>query len=163
VAIADEIGLAQVSSEGRLQLAIVHVRIGDHEAAAALAQAGLDYEFASTSANLALVQGIALAHQDDKTDARRAMAEALDAADALLAATPDSYTSLDTRALALCGLAVTGDPSRLGEAADSFRRARAITRADGIVQRVMYLFDGLAACDETGRLARVRSAGTGDD
>ena len=86
----------------------------------------------------------------------------MNAADALLAQTADAYDELDSRALALCGLALLEDAARVSEAIEAFRAARALTRAEGIVARVLRLFDALAVSDEAGILAAVRPAAAGE-
>jgi hypothetical protein len=85
-------------------------------------------------------------------------------AEALLQ-TSTTYGALDTKALALCGLALVDDSARLTEAATTFRAAREIMRADGIVGRVLRLFDALAMSDRTGVLDAIRpqAAGTAPD
>jgi len=68
------------------------------------------------------------------------------------------YAALDTKALALCGLALTTEPGKAAEARTAFRAARAITSADGIVRRTLTLFDALAAADQGSILAGTRHA-----
>jgi len=65
---------------------------------------------------------------------------------------------MNVRALALCGLAITGDPGRIDDAITSFRAARAITTAPGILNRVLRLLDAVAAVDADGSLNPARSA-----
>jgi len=55
-----------------------------------------------------------------------------------------------------------GDKSHLPEAVDAYRAARAITKAPGIVGRVLRLFDALAVVDEDGILFGVRAAAGGE-
>jgi hypothetical protein len=74
-----------------------------------------------------------------------------------------SYDALDTKALALCGLALTTEPGKAAEARTVFRAARAITSADGIVRRTLTLFDALAAADQDGILAGTRQAAAAAD
>jgi tetratricopeptide (TPR) repeat protein len=133
----------------------------ENEAARAAAQAALGYDFEPARDNAALLHGIALLRLGSVDEARAAFTDALNAADALLASTPDTYDELDSRALSLCGLAVTGDAGRVTEASEAFRAARAVTRGEGVVAQVLQLFDALAACDESGVLAPVRPAAAG--
>jgi tetratricopeptide (TPR) repeat protein len=148
VQIADQVGHAQGSSEGRVYLAMTH--------------AARAYDHAPTSDNVALVVGIALLRQGRLGGAREAFREASSAAESLLAHTHDSYDELDTKGLALCGLALLEDETRVDGAIEAFRAARALTRAEGIVARVLRLFDILAARDEAGILAPVRPAAAGE-
>jgi tetratricopeptide (TPR) repeat protein len=162
VRIADEIGLAEVSSEGRVNLAITHLQAGDFDLARAAAQAARGYNYAPMSDNAPLVLGIVLAREGRVDAAADAFHDALHAADRLLARTADAYDELDSRALALCGLALLNAPARVSEASDAFRAARAITSANGIVARVLRLFDALAISDETGILGPIRPAAAGE-
>jgi tetratricopeptide (TPR) repeat protein len=162
VRIADEVGVAQGSSEGRVHLAIAHLHAGKFDLARATALSARGYDYAPMSDNVALVLGIALAREGRVEEARHAFRDAANAADALLAHTAEAYDELDNRALALCGLALADDPAWVSEASEAFRAARAITCAEGIVARVVRLFDALAVSDETGILAPVRPAAAGE-
>jgi tetratricopeptide (TPR) repeat protein len=162
VRIADEIELAQGSSAGRLQLAVAHLQRGAYDLARAHAQAAQGYDYAPMTDNAALVLGIALTREGNVEGARQAFRTALDATDRLLAETPDAYDELESRALALCGLALMGDSSRIDDAAKAFSAARAITCARGVVARALRLFDVLAMSDETGVLTPVRRAAAGE-
>ncbi len=83
-------------------------------------------------------------------------------ADALLAQTAQLYAVLDSKGLALAGLALcaageeTAERHRVSsrnsvsEAVTAYRAARAITTAPGIVQRALRLFDALAVADAAG-------------
>jgi hypothetical protein len=73
-------------------------------------------------------------------------------ADTLLEHTKDDYHALDTKALALCGVALIDDIDRIAEASTMFRAARAITQDKGTVRRVLRLFDALALADRSGIL-----------
>ena len=85
----------------------------------------------------------------------------MDHVETLLSAYAQNYAALDSKGLALCGLALTEDPKRIAEAVAAYRAARAITKATGIVQRVLRLFDALAQADNHGVLAPVRAAAAG--
>ena len=159
--VADEIGSAQGSSTGRVTLATAYLQADAFDAALATAQAARDYDYAPMSDNVALILGIASPRQGRANAAREAFGEAVNAADALLARTPGAYDELDNRALALCGLAIVDDPARASEASEAFHATRRITRADGIVARVLSLFDTLADGEETGTLAPVRAVAAG--
>ena len=72
----------------------------------------------------------------------------------LLALADRNVNALEARALALSGLAVaTGDPAQAAEAAEAFARARAVTRAPGVVADTRRLFDIITAHDHSGILA----------
>jgi hypothetical protein len=100
--------------------------------------------------------------QGDRDAAREAFTAAVVQADALLALTPEYYRALDSKGLALCGLALLGEDAG-GLAADAYRAARAINREAGVVARVLRLFDALAVADTEGALAEARGAAAGED
>ena len=72
-----------------------------------------------------------------------------------------NVSALDNKGLALCGLALCEDERHLTVAEEAFGAARKITRAKGVVARVLNLFDALAVADKAGLLARVRKAAEG--
>jgi len=164
IRIADETGLAQGRNEGRVSLAKVQLLTGELDTAVTTALAAGD-EYPSTAAQLALIAGIARARQRDSAAAARAFADAVTFATTQLEQTTENYGALDTRALALCGLALVDGLDHLAEAGSDFCAARRITRAAGIVQRVLRLFDALTPADQTGMLAPLRqiAAGMTDD
>ena len=125
-------GLAQGSSEGRLAARHGVPARGELDLARATAQAARGYDYAPMSDNVALVLGIALpaqGHVERPGSVPRCVERRRWAA----RADGDAYDELDSRALALCGLALVEDPARVSEASEAFCAARAITRADGIV------------------------------
>jgi len=115
--------------------------------------------------------------------AQEAFTKSIAQADEILAKTPDYYSALDAKGLALCGLAITGrgDPSMptganagktvlpdnvtvrdgwvaptINDAIETFRAARKIAPHAGVVKSVLRLFDELVKCDEEGVLKGVR-------
>ena len=72
------------------------------------------------------------------------------------------FSTLECKALALCGLTLTDHPDQLPEAITLFPTARAITTAPGIVTRTLRLLDAIAVHDTTGRLATAHTAAQGD-
>ena len=83
----------------------------------------------------------------------RAFSDALTAADSLLALADRNVDALEVRALALSGLAVVaGDPARAAQAAEAFARARAVTRAPGVVADTRRLLGIVTAHDHPGIL-----------
>jgi tetratricopeptide (TPR) repeat protein len=162
IEMADAFGLAQARGLGRLILATVYLLAGDLDAARETATAARAAGYPPSEAGISVVLGIALSRQGQADAAKQAFNDALESAEAMLALTPDRWDARDTKALALCGLAALGDPDRIDEAATTFRAARATTQAAGIVQRVLHLFDALAAGDETSGLQPIRSLAAGD-
>ena len=109
---------------------------------------------------MSLLLGITQLRQDQPAAAVREFRDAAAQADELLEQASGAYATQDTRALALCGLALTTDHEK-AEAIAAFRAARAITSADGIIKQVLALFDALAAADHGGILAGIRPAAEG--
>ena len=120
--------------------------------------AARDHDYPADRARLSLLSGIVWLRQDQPTVAASEFQQALTQAEQQLEPASGDYQALDTKALALCGLALTTEPGKAAEAWTVFRAARAITSADGIVRRTLALFDVLAAADRRGILAGTRQA-----
>jgi tetratricopeptide (TPR) repeat protein len=162
VNIADEIEFFEARAENRLRLAEVSLHAGELADARVTAEATRDCAYVPTAAASALVLGAALLAERRNEAAKHAFREALRGADALLAHADDNCDALDTRALALCGLAVVDDAGRMSEASAAFRAARTRTRAAGVVDRTLRLFDRLAARDRKHVLQAIRPVAAGD-
>ena len=139
-------------------LAQIQLLAGDLPAARQAISAARDHDYPSEGARLSLLSGITQLRQDRPMAAAQEFRDAITQADELLEQTSGAYDALDTKALALCGLALTTDPGKAAEAATVFRAARAITSADGIVRGTLALFDALAVADRGGILAGTRQA-----
>ena len=162
IRISDEIGFSQGRNQGRLSLATVYLHAGELDAARETAQAACAGDYPPTAADLSLISGIVLARQEKRDAASRAFTDAMRSADTLIEQTNGNYHALDTKALALCGQALTNGTGQLTEARTIFRAARTITRAHGIVQRVVRLFDALAPADPAGILKPIRVVASND-
>jgi tetratricopeptide (TPR) repeat protein len=121
--------------------------------------------------NISALHGIIALREADVNVARQAFTSAIAQADEILAKTPDFYSALDAKGLALCGLVLTKDLTGLREsrpdvegadedlsglitqAIETFRAARKIAPHAGIVKAALRLFDELAKCDPEGLLA----------
>jgi tetratricopeptide (TPR) repeat protein len=156
--IADAIGSAQQQSEARRTLALIQLLTGDLAAARQAISTARDHDYPADRARLSLLSGISWLRQDQPAAAAEEFQAAITQARQQLEQTSGDYAALDTKALALCGLALTTEPGRAAEACTVFRAARAITSADGIVRRTLALFDALAAADQGGILAGTRQA-----
>ena len=74
----------------------------------------------------------------------------------------DRVETVDLKALALCGLAVSNnEKTYVDRAKRAFARARSITQAKGRVDHVLKLFDQIEALDKKGLLAELRDAAAG--
>ena len=107
------------------------------------------------------VLGVVAYRQHDLRVAKEAFTSAIARADDLLAMTPDRYAALDAKALALCGLALSGDGEQIPAALAAFTSARKVTSAPGVVKKVLLLFDALAQADKNHILADLRPAAAG--
>jgi len=156
--IADAIGSAQAQSEARRILALIQLLTGDLTAARQAISAARDHDYPPDRAPLSLLSAIIWLRQDRPTAAAEEFQASMIQAGQQLEQASGDYDALDTKALALCGLALTTEPGKAAEACTVFRAARAITSAEGIVRRTLALFDALAAADRGGILAGTRQA-----
>ena len=156
--IADAIGSAQAQSWAHRTLALIELLTGDLAAARQAISAARDHDYPADRARLSLLSGIIWLRQDRSAAAAGEFQQALTQAGQQLEQTSGDYQALDTKALALCGLALTTEPGKAAEACTVFRAARAITSAEGIVRRTLALFDALAAAERGGILAGTRQA-----
>jgi tetratricopeptide (TPR) repeat protein len=163
IEIADDIGNAQYQKVSRTSAAIASLYNGDLPAARQMAEAADGYHFPLGDAQNSTVLGIVAYRQADLNAARAAFAAAIARADELLEMTPDRYAALDAKALALCGLALCGDMDQIPGAREAFTTARKVTSTEGVVKRVLQLFDALAQADTGHILADVRPAATGSE
>ena len=161
--IADAIGSAQAQSLARGILARIQLLAGDLAAARQAISAARDHDYPTDRAALSLLSGIIWLRQDQPAAAAEEFQAAITQAGQQLEQASGDYRALDTKALALCGLALTTEPGKAAEACTVFRAARAITSADGIVRRTLALFDALAAADQGGILAGTRQAAEAAD
>jgi len=161
IEVADAISNGQMQTEARVSLARIQLLTGDLQAAQQTALAARDHPFPPSRAQVLLLLGITHIRQDQSAAAAQDFRDAIAQAEELLQYSSGTYEAQDTRALALCGLALTTDPDKAAEATAAFRAARAITSADGIIKQTQTLFDALAAADRDGILNRIRPAAEG--
>jgi tetratricopeptide (TPR) repeat protein len=161
VEIGDAIGNAQVQAEARRDLEWTLLRAGDLPAAATIAQAARDHRYMPAQAGIALIDGIIRLRQGDLPAAAQAFTEAVSHADQRLGTSPQDYDTLDTKALALAGLTLTGPSNHVAKAAAVFHAARTITTEPGITDRVLRRLKTLTPVDPEGMLQPLESAATG--
>ena len=157
IRIADDIGLVQTQGEARYGLASAQLLQGALAAARQTAEAARTHVVPTNNANVSALLGIVLLRQGALNPARVAFTQAISQADALLEQTSHDYGALDTKALALSGLALLGEASQLVEATATVRAARAINHDAGVVRRVVRLLEALAVADQAGSLRPVRT------
>ena len=160
VEVADQIGNVQAQAEARRDLAWSLLGAGDLPDAGRAAEEARGYPYPPSLAGIALVGGIIALRRGDVSSAKQAFRDAVGDADQRLEASPQDYESLDTKALALAGLTLTGPTDRTGDAVAVLHAARDITPALGITARILQRLDTYTPADPTGRLLPLRTATT---
>jgi tetratricopeptide (TPR) repeat protein len=162
IAIADEIKIVQPQNEAQWGLALSQLFSDDLENARSTAESACSYDYPKNNHNVLVLMGVIALRQGDSVSAKNAFKAAVVASDALLGHNEQNYGALDAKGLALCGLALCDeDTNYIPDAISSYEAARSITRAPGIVGRVLQLFDELAKADTQGLLSGVREAAGG--
>jgi tetratricopeptide (TPR) repeat protein len=161
IGIGDQTGNAQVRSSARVGLAQCLLLNGDPGGCLDRAFAAAELAYADDKAMIALLAGIARLKLGQPDQAATAFFRAVAHADARLKHSMTAYAAFDTRALALSGLAATGDPAALPDAVGTFHRARHLTTAAGIVARTLRLLDQIAGTRQGHDLDIVRTAAAG--
>ncbi|MDL1975802.1 MAG: tetratricopeptide repeat protein [Deltaproteobacteria bacterium] len=157
--IADEIGYIQIQNGSRSGLARAHLHSGDLEAARSIAESAFKYDYPMNNHNVFALLGVIALRQGDSASAKDAFETAVEVSDSLLGHNKQNFDALDAIGLALCGLALCDeDTNYIPDAISSYEAARSITRAPGVVGRVLQLFDELAKADTQGLLSGVREA-----
>jgi tetratricopeptide (TPR) repeat protein len=171
IQIANEISLEPMKQYARWGLAQAYLFQNDLANAHATIEAALQYDVLQNNHNAAALHGIIALQQGERETAKEAFNQSIAQADEILVKTPEYYSALDAKGLALCGLAICDLPpsgtSRLtigrreellAEAVETFKKARKIAPHAGVVKSVLRLFDELVKCDEDGVLKGVRKA-----
>jgi tetratricopeptide (TPR) repeat protein len=161
VKICEDINKPASYAFGRLAQAYLHN--SELTPAREAIEAALQYDEPQNNHNASALHGIIALRQGDEGTARQAFTRAIAQADEILAKTPDYYSALDAKGLALCGLAICGEDGGRktvdrDAAIDAFQKARKIAPHAGLVKSVLRLFDELAKCDTEGILKDVRKA-----
>jgi tetratricopeptide (TPR) repeat protein len=176
LSIAIDLGIPATYEYG--VLAQVYLFNGHLENAQINAEAAQKFDEPQNNHSISTLLGIIALRQGERETAQEALTKSIAQADEILAKTPDFYEALDTKGLALCGLAIcrgavsapvdaskTGreDPApTINDAIAIFRAARKIAPHAGVVKSVLRLFDELVKCDEEGILKDVRHAVEGN-
>lgn len=163
IVIGAEISTPRLSSYANSVLAVAQLYASNLNEARSSAESARLYNAPDNNHIVLALLGVIALRQDDRAAARKALTEAIHEADGLIEHTPQFYRALDSKALALCGLALLEqNPQHVGAAAEAYQAAREVTSAAGIVGRVLRLHDALAALDTTGMLDAARAAAAGD-
>ena len=161
IGLAGETGNRQNQHEARFGLAEANLLSGDLAAAHTAIDAAREYDYPQNNAAAWTMAGIVRLRQGEPDAAREAFSQGLTVAEGLLELSDQNLSALETKALALCGLALCGNTRRLTAASQSFRTARQITTAKGVVTRLLNRFDALAIADADGILAPVQEVAAG--
>ena len=183
--IGDEISRPHLQSHSYRQLALAYLLSSKFEEAKSFIEKAEKLDISDNNHNVTSLHGIIALRQGERETAQEAFTKSIAQADEILAKTPDYYSALDAKGLALCGLILAGrgDPSMptganvgktvppdkvtvsagrvaptVDEAIETFRKARKIAPHAGVVKSVLRLFDELVKCDEEGVLKGVREA-----
>ena len=161
IQISDEISYPQTQNYARLGLAQAYLFQNDLINARATIEAALQYDEPTNNHNITALQGIIALRQGERATAQEAFTKSIAQAGEILAKTPEFYSALDAKGLALCGLAICDDKKYIPDAIETFRAARKIAPHAGVVKSALRLFDELVKCDTEGILKDVRNAAEG--
>jgi tetratricopeptide (TPR) repeat protein len=156
IQIANAIDFAQTQSYARWGLAQAKLMKNDLDDAYAITAEAQLYNVPQSNHDIYTLQGIIALRKNDPVNAASSFQTSISHADKILADTPEYYDALDAKGLALSGLVLVEGKEYIAFAKETFRLARKITDAAGIVNRVLRLFDELAKADTEGILAEVR-------
>ncbi len=156
IVVADEIGYAQTQNEARYRLAQVSLYSGDLAGARnAIDEAG-NYNYPKNNPALFALSGLVYLRQGDRQRAHEAFTSAITDADALLGYTAENYEALDTKGLALCGLALCENENNyIDEAVKTYTSAREINKDIGYVNKELRKLTELSKADTEGMLKPV--------
>ena len=165
IQIADKISFLIPQNYARWGLAQAYLFQNDLVNARATIEAALNYDVPENNHNASALHGLIALRQGERETAQEAFTKSIAQADEILAKTPEYYSALDAKGIALSGLVVSGkwevDSERqkaLDEAVETFKKARKIAPHPGVVKSVLRLFDELVKCDGGEILKDVRKA-----
>ena len=150
-----------MQAEARHDLAQSLLWAGDLPAARDTIDTARTHQYPSTRAGIALLDGIIHLRHKETAAAQEAFREAIAQADERIQHNLADYNSLDTKALALAGLTLTGSADHTADAASAFRTARSVTSALGVTTRIHRYLDALTPVDSAGVLFRIRPSAAG--
>ncbi len=162
VKIGDKISNSELGSYNNGYLALAHLYSGDFHTARAAAETARRYDEPLNNHYILALLGLIALRQGDRAAAQEAFTAAVAQADAMLGHSAQNYNALDSKALALCGLALCEGSQHLPAAMEAYRAAQAINQDAGVVGRVVRLFEALAVVDREGVLVGVREAVRGE-
>jgi tetratricopeptide (TPR) repeat protein len=161
VRLGGDAGDPKVISSGNENLALARLCVGDLHGARAAVEAARDHDVPTNNHNVLALLGLIALRQGDRVAATEAFQAAISHADVILERYDRNFRALDSRGLALAGMAVLAGGRCTVEAIVTFHAARSITSAPGIVSRVKRLLNAMAPADAAGILAPVYKAAEG--
>ncbi len=162
LAISGEIQAPRLGSYAGGSLARAHLLAGQLADARTAAEAARLRDAPENNFYIFALGGVIALRLGDPSAAKQILAAAVTEASGMLQANSENYEALDSKALALCGLALCEEAGRAADAIESYRAARKINCDPGIVKRILQHFDALAVLDRGNTLAGVRTAAAGD-
>lgn len=111
--IADDLGYIHLQNFIRYHKVQAHLFLNDLLVARLLIEQAQGYDEPQNNHNINTLHGIIALRQGERETAQEAFTKSIAQADEILAKTPDYYSALDAKGLALCGLILAGrgDPS----------------------------------------------------
>ena len=109
IQISDEISYPEVQLKSRCGIAQVYLFQNDLFDAHATIKSAIQYNVPENNHNASALHGIIALRQGERETAQDAFMKSIAQADEILTKTPDYYSALDAKGLALCGLALTQD------------------------------------------------------
>ena len=106
IQIADEVSFHDAQSYARCGLAQAYLFQNDLANASAIIKSALQYDKSIENYNVSVLHGIIALRQGERETAKEAFTKSIAQADEILAKTPDYYSALDAKGLALCGFGV---------------------------------------------------------
>ena len=141
-------------------IARAHLGLGDLAKAREAADAGCASDEPENNPNVLTLLGIICLRQGERESAADAFRRALAASEIVLQFA-GSYNALDAKGVALAGLSLCGAEESLPEAVKAHHAARAVNRDEGVINRLVWLYDALAPADPGDRLRPAREAAQG--
>jgi tetratricopeptide (TPR) repeat protein len=151
-----ETGSSRLGYLGNSLLALAYLYAGNLPRARVAGEASHRYDEPRDNHSILALLGVIALRQGDRAVAREMFTAAVQQVDVMLAYNK-SYFFLDSKGLALCGLALCGNKKYIPVAIKVYKEARKIANEPGVTGRVQRLFDALAQADGAAILNRVRA------
>jgi len=162
IQLADKIGYISTGSEARYDLGLIFFYQNNLDEAIRIINEALKYDYPLNKHKVLKLQGLIYLLEQDTSKAFKAFTMTIKNAESLVAKDQRNYNVLDSKGIALCGLALCEkEKNYLKEAKHVYSQARKINRDIGYVKRELRLFDKLTKMDEEGMLEGLRTVVSG--